>query len=47
LLFEIAPGDPATLTAVSLLLVSIALLACYFPARRAMGVDPMTALRHE
>ncbi len=47
LLFEIAPGDPATLTAVSLLLVSIALLACYFPARRAMGVDPMMALRHE
>jgi predicted permease len=46
-LFHIKPTDPATFAAVGLLLVSIALLACYIPARRATNVDPMTALRHE
>jgi putative ABC transport system permease protein len=46
-LFRVKPTDPATYAAVGLLLVSIALLACYIPARRATNVDPMTALRHE
>jgi predicted permease len=45
LLFEVGPGDPATLSTVSLLLAGIALLACYIPARRATRVDPVTALR--
>jgi len=45
LLFEVGPGDPDTLSAVSLLLASIALLACYIPARRATRVDPVIALR--
>ncbi|MFC5861739.1 ADOP family duplicated permease [Acidicapsa dinghuensis] len=45
LLFEVGPGDPATLSAVSLLLAGIALLACYIPVRRATHVDPVIALR--
>jgi predicted permease len=47
LLLGVTPEDPATLSAVTALLVLLALAACYIPARRAMKVDPMVALRHE
>ena len=47
LLFGVAPSDPVTLAAVSLVLVGIAALASWVPARRAARVDPMEALRAE
>ncbi|HXG68638.1 MAG TPA: ABC transporter permease [Blastocatellia bacterium] len=46
-LYGVAPNDPVTLVIVAVTLVTVALLAAWFPARRAMKVDPMVALRHE
>jgi putative ABC transport system permease protein len=46
-LFEVQPGDPATLVVVGLLFVAVALLACWVPVRRAEKVDPVEALRYE
>jgi putative ABC transport system permease protein len=47
LLFDVKPTDPATLIGVAMLLAVIAMLACYIPARRALSIHPMTALRRE
>jgi len=47
LLFNVSATDPATFTLIALLLVSVALIASYIPARRAAKVDPLRALRHE
>jgi len=47
LLYEVRPDDPLTFVTAAALLVAIALLACYVPARRAARVDPLVALRSE
>jgi putative ABC transport system permease protein len=47
MLFNVSANDPATLSAVAFTLALVAAIAGYIPARRAMRVDPMVALRHE
>ena len=47
LLYDVSPTDAPTFSIVAVLLATIALVACYVPARRAMGVNPVRALRSE
>ena len=46
-LWHTSPNDPLTLVVATLVIAVVALAACYIPARRAMSIDPMVALRHD
>jgi len=47
LLYGVSAMDPLTFAVVAMVLMVVAMAACYIPASRAMRVDPITALRHE
>jgi putative ABC transport system permease protein len=47
LLFQVQPGSPANYALIFLVVLSVSVLAAYLPARRAMNIDPLTALRYE
>jgi putative ABC transport system permease protein len=47
MIFGVSAHDPLTFVGVAIILVIVALAACYIPARRAMRTDPMVALRYE
>jgi putative ABC transport system permease protein len=46
-LYDVSAGDPGTLALATLALLTVALIACWLPARRAAAIDPLTAIRHE
>jgi len=47
LLFGVTPTDAVTFAVVPVLIVAVAMMACYVPVRRATRIDPLTALRYE
>jgi ABC-type antimicrobial peptide transport system permease subunit len=47
LLFEVSPTDPTIFSLIAILLIGVAMIASYIPARRATKVDPLQALRHD
>jgi ABC-type lipoprotein release transport system permease subunit len=47
LIYNVSPADPVTFISVGVMVIAIALLACYLPARRAANANPMNALRAE